>query len=103
MDLAWWIAVIGVPLVGAIFGVDLYIHKCAQTLNDQKDKEIQELHARIEAARGELYEYKINSAQQFATVSTMGELRREMVSALNRIEDKLDKIGERNDRRDNRN
>jgi hypothetical protein len=93
MDLAWWIGVIGVPLVGAVFGVDLYIHKCAQTL-------IEELHDRIDAASRELYEYKINSASLFATVAAMGELKRELVISLSRIEDKLDRMGERNERND---
>lgn len=99
MDLAWWIAVIGVPLVGAIFAVDYYIHRNQQLQCDKKDAEIAALHERINAVTAAFNDYRVNSAQLFATVTAMGEMKREMVSALTRIEDKLDRI-ERNDRRD---
>ena len=99
-DLYWWIAVIGVPLVGAIFAVDYYIHRNQQEECDKKDSEITALHDRINAVTAAFNDYRVNSAQLFATVTAMGEMKREMVSALTRIEDKLDRIGERNDRRD---
>lgn len=93
MDLAWWIAVVGVPLVGAIFGVDFYIHRNAQAERGR-------LALQLEQAKKDFFEYRVNSAQLFATVAALGEVRRELVSSLNRIEDKLDRIVERNDRRD---
>lgn len=98
MDLAWWIAVIGVPLVAAIFGIDFYIHKDANAQNEKKDAEIEALHTRINASNRELYDYKVSSAQLFATSAAMSEMKRDMVAALGRIEDKLDRLAERNAR-----
>jgi hypothetical protein len=106
MDLAWWIGVIGVPLVSALFAADFYIHRNAQTERDravaEKNREIAELHNRISAVNKEFYDYKVGSAQLFATVAAVGEVKRELMNSLGRIEDKLDRIVERNDRHDRR-
>lgn len=106
MDLAWWIVYIAIPVVGALFAADFYIHKNATDERDKaiasKDLEIKELHSRINATNREFYDYKVNSAQLFATVTAVGEVKRELIASLSRIEDKLDRIAERNDRRDSR-
>jgi hypothetical protein len=104
MDLGWWIATIGVPLVGALFALDFFIHRNAQAELEKnicgKDKEIADLHTRINAAAKEFYEYKVTASMLFATNPAMSEVKRELMSSLSRIEDKLDRIVERNDRRD---
>lgn len=93
MDLAWWIAVIGVPLIGAVFAVDFYIHRNAQS-------EREKLSAQLEQTKADFFRYQISSAQLYATMATVDGVKRELVNQLSRIEDKLDRIGERNDRRD---
>lgn len=93
IDLAWWIAVIGVPLVGAIFGVDFYIHRNADTERERLAAEL----ANVKAA---FNDYRVNAASLYATTVAVGEMRRELVAVVTRIEDKLDRIAERNDRRD---
>jgi hypothetical protein len=104
MDLQWWIAVIGVPLVGALFALDFYIHRTAQNELERKieakDAEIGALHNRVNSVSKELYDYKVTAAMMFSTSTAVGEVKRELMNALSRIEDKLDRIGERNDRRD---
>lgn len=110
MDLAWWIAVIGVPLVGAIFAVDFYIHRTAATereraiahkdeqireIRTEKDSQIAVLHARVDNVTKEFSDYKVNSAMLYSTVGAVSEIKREINGSLGRIEDKIDRLVER--------
>ena len=82
MDLAWWIAVIGVPLVGMIFAIDGVIHS--------KSSESSKLcHQRIDALQKELADYKVNSAMLFAQVALVREVKDDLVKVLDRIEERL--------------
>lgn len=96
----WWVAGVAVPLLTAIFAVDFYIHRESDALRDEKDREVAELHTRVNACNKELWDYKVYAAQLFATVSSMSQVRLELMGSLNRIEDKLDKLSERSQRRD---
>ena len=82
MDLAWWIAVIGVPLVGVIFGVDGIIHSKAANSSSG-------LHQRIDALQKEFSDYKVNSALLFAQVALVREVKDDLVKVLDRIEERL--------------
>lgn len=104
MDLAWWIVYILIPLFGAVFAVDFYIHRNAENERDKavakKDAEIALLHSRINSINKELYDYKVSSSQLFATIAAVSEVKRDLLASLGRIEDQLDRLIERNDRRD---
>jgi hypothetical protein len=85
MDLAWWIAVIGVPLVGVIFAIDGVIHSKASTSASV-------LHQRIDALQKEFADYKVNSALLFAQVALVREVKDDLVKVLDRIEERLTSI-----------
>lgn len=81
MDLAWWIAVIAVPLVGSVFFVDGLIHsKAAESSRN--------LHGRIDMLAAQLSDYKLTAAEKFATNGDIGKLE----AHLQRIEDKMDRL-----------
>jgi predicted TIM-barrel enzyme len=82
MDLAWWIAVIGVPLVGVIFAVDGIIHAKAT-------ESARLCHQRIDAMQKEFADYKVNSAMLFAQVALVREVKDDLVKVLDRIEGRL--------------
>lgn len=93
MDLAWWIAVIGVPLVGVIFAIDGVIHSKASTSAST-------LHQRIDALQKDFADYKVNSAMLFAQVALVREVKEDLAKILDRIEQRLGGIEDdlRNDR-----
>jgi hypothetical protein len=110
MDLAWWIGVIGVPLVSALFAIDFYVHRNSQmerekaiaekdselaALRIEKDTAVETLHVRINAINKEFNDYKVNSAMLFATVSAVREIKQELVDQLKNINNKLDRLFER--------
>ncbi len=82
MDLAWWIAVIGVPLIGVIFTVDGIIHAKAS-------ESARLCHVRIDSLQKELADYKVNSAMLFAQVALVREVKEDLVKVLDRIEQRL--------------
>lgn len=85
MDLAWWIAVIGVPLVGSIFAVDGIVHAKAAASASK-------CHDRIDAVAKELAEYKVQAAMLFSTVAMVGEMKKDLKEPLDRIEQRLGAI-----------
>jgi hypothetical protein len=115
-----------IPLIGTIFGVDLFIHKDATNereklatqkdselaaLRAEKDAEIAALHIRIGNLGASFNDYRVNSAQLFATVGAVREVKQEIADALReikagvassfgRIEEKVDRLVERNTRKD---
>lgn len=93
MDLAWWIAVIAVPLVGCIFYVDGLIHSKAQTALDEQrtvsDAASNDLHVRIDTLQKELSDYKVSAAMLFAQVTMTREIKDDIGKVLSRIEDRL--------------
>lgn len=87
MDLGWWIAVIGVPLIGCIFAVDGIIHGKAAAAAAT-------CHSRIDSLQKELADYKVNSAMLFAQVALVREVKDDLVKVLERIEDRIGAIEE---------
>lgn len=93
MDLAWWIAVIGVPLVGVIFAADAWIHSKAMD-------SARLCHQRIDTLQKDFSDYKVNSAMLFAQVALVREVKDDLAKILDRIEQRLGGIEDdlRNDR-----
>jgi predicted TIM-barrel enzyme len=85
MDLAWWIAVVGVPLVGAIFTVDGIIHAKAAANAGR-------CHARIDNVSKELADYKVTAAMLFAQVALVREVKDDLIKVLDRIDQRLGAI-----------
>jgi hypothetical protein len=85
MDLAWWIAFIGVPLTGAIFAVDGIVHRAAAAA-------ARALHDRIDGVAKELYDFKVVAATTYATISYTKDIEVRLLAQLARIEGKLDRV-----------
>ncbi len=88
MDLAWWIAVIGVPLVGGIF---ICIGTVARRIERVKEGAAlgdQRLHERLDKLVEAFGAYQTDAAGRFAT-------REEINGRLQRIEEKIDRLFEK--------
>lgn len=93
MDLAWWIAVIGVPLC---VGILAYV----RSVQSDSKASISKLHERVDAAEKDNASYRLQAAQMFATMSSMSALDRRLSDTLQRIDTKLDRLIERNVEKD---
>ncbi|MBX6329376.1 MAG: hypothetical protein IRY89_12460 [Pseudolabrys sp.] len=78
MDLQWWITVIGVPLVSALFWLRFHDR-------DDVDKALRGL-------KEELANYKLLVATSFVSVSTMKDLENRIMAHLEKIEHKIDRV-----------
>lgn len=78
MDLQWWIAVIGVPVVGALFW--LRFHDREET-----DKELR-------AIKDDLANYKLIVATGFVSVASLKDVERRIMDHLEKIEKKIDRV-----------
>ncbi|WP_409727454.1 hypothetical protein [Pseudorhodoplanes sp.] len=78
MDLQWWITVIGVPLVGALFWLRFH---------DRNETD-----AALRALKDELANYKLLVATSFVTATSMKELEGRIMSHLDKIEKKIDRV-----------
>lgn len=78
MDLQWWITVIGAPLVSALFWLRFHDrHETDAALRNLKD---------------ELANYKLLVATSFVTATSMKELEGRIMSHLDKIEKKIDRV-----------
>ncbi|MGI8524629.1 MAG: hypothetical protein ACR2K5_00335 [Pseudolabrys sp.] len=78
MDLQWWITVIGIPVVGALFWLRFHDR-------DDIDKAMRGL-------KDELANYKLLVATGFASVSHLKEVETRIMAHLEKIEHKIDRV-----------
>jgi len=78
MDLQWWITVIGVPLVGALFWLRFHDRETV-------DKALREI-------KDEMSNYKLLVATSFVSVSSMKDLEERIMMHLEKIEKKIDRV-----------
>lgn len=89
LSLSQWITVVEVPIIIALFG---WIMK---TKGEQaaKYESIAAALARVEQkATQELYDFKLQAAQAYATSSQIQEVERRMLEGIRRIETKMDTL-----------
>lgn len=85
--LSWWITVIDLPALGALFWMIWNTRKeSEQSIHDLKDL----LDVRSNQLREALSAFKLEVAKSYASVSDMKDLEGRIVSHLLRIESKLD-------------
>ncbi|HXF88151.1 MAG TPA: hypothetical protein VNK48_07360 [Xanthobacteraceae bacterium] len=78
MDLQWWITVIGVPLVAALFWLRFHDREAVDSgLREIKD---------------ELSNYKLLVATSFVSVASMKDLENRIMAHLEKIENKIDRV-----------
>jgi len=78
MDLQWWIATIGIPLVGALFWLRFRDR-------DETDKTLRSLAA-------DLASYKLTVATSFVSVSYLKDVEGRIMAHLEKIEKKIDRV-----------
>ena len=78
MDLQWWITVIGVPLVGALFWLRVHDREAI-------DKGLREI-------KDDFANYKLLVATSFVTATSMKDLEVRIMSHLDKIEKKIDRV-----------
>jgi hypothetical protein len=78
MDLQWWITVIGVPLVGALFWLRFHDR-------DEVDNAMRGL-------KDELANYKLLVATSFVSVSYLKDVEGRIMAHLEKIEKKIDRV-----------
>jgi hypothetical protein len=78
MDLQWWIATIGIPLVGALFWLRFRDR-------DETDKTLRGLAA-------DLASYKLTVATSFVSVSYLKDVEGRIMAHLEKIEKKIDRV-----------
>ncbi|MBN9568212.1 MAG: hypothetical protein J0H79_11475 [Alphaproteobacteria bacterium] len=81
MDLQWWIATIGVPLVGMLFWMRF------------RDREIYD--KAIQSLTTDLANYKLNVATSFASIAYLKDIENRIMSQLQKIDEKVDRLSER--------
>jgi hypothetical protein len=78
MDLQWWITVIAIPIVGALFWLRFHDR-------DDIDKAMRDL-------KDELANYKLLVATNFVSVSSLKEVENRIMAHLEKIEKKIDRV-----------
>ncbi len=78
MDLQWWVTVIGVPLVGALFWLRFHDR-------DEVDNSLRDL-------KDELANYKLLVATSFVSVTSLKEVESRIMAHLEKIEKKIDRV-----------
>lgn len=78
MDLQWWVTVIGVPLVGALFWLRFHDR-------DEVDNSLRGL-------KDELANYKLLAATNFVSVTSLKEVESRIMAHLEKIEKKIDRV-----------
>ena len=78
MDLQWWIAVIGIPIVGALFWLRFH---------DRDD-----IDRALQALKDELANYKLLVATSFVSVSYLRDVEDRIMGHLEKIEKKIDRM-----------
>jgi hypothetical protein len=86
--LVWWITVIDLPILSALFWLN---YKTRSDAEDAIDKLYETLEIRSSQLREALSAFKLEVAKSYASVTDMRELEMRIVSHLLRIEDKLDR------------
>jgi hypothetical protein len=78
MDLQWWIATIGLPLVGALFWLRFHDR-------DETDKALRSLTT-------DLANYKLTVATGFASISHLKDVETRIMAHLEKIDQKIDRV-----------
>ena len=78
MDLQWWITMIGIPIVGALFWLRFH---------DRDD-----IDTAMRALKDDLANYKLLVATGFASVSHLKEVETRIMAHLEKIEHKIDRV-----------
>lgn len=78
MDLQWWIATIGIPLVGALFWMRLRDR-------DEVDNALRDL-------KDELANYKLIVATSFVSVPYLKDVEGRIMAHLEKIDHKIDRV-----------
>jgi hypothetical protein len=78
MDLQWWVTVIGVPVVGALFWLRFHDR-------DEVDNSLRGL-------KDELANYKLLVATNFVSVTSLKEVESRIMAHLEKIEKKIDRV-----------
>jgi hypothetical protein len=78
MDLQWWIATIGIPLVGALFWLRFRDR-------DETDKTLRNIAA-------DLASYKLTVATSFVSVSYLKDVEGRIMAHLEKIDQKIDRV-----------
>ncbi len=87
LSLTWWISVIEVPVISALF-LQLWQHR---KQFDSKLEHLSELQSKYRAQHSEsLANYKLEVAKHYASNQSLREVEGRLVAHLNRIEAKLD-------------
>jgi hypothetical protein len=78
MDLQWWIATIGIPLVGALFWLRF------------RDRE--ETDKALRGLTTDLSNYKLTVATGFASIAYLKDVETRIMTHLEKIEHKIDRV-----------
>jgi hypothetical protein len=100
MDLQWWITVIAVPLIVAIFTVDGAIHAAAIRSAKSCHLRIDALVDKLTGVERENYQWRESAGRTFATSAQFGVLETRLTGALERMDAKLDRLIDRNYEKD---
>ena len=78
MDLQWWITAIGIPLVGGLIWLRFH---------DREDMD-----KGFRALKDDLSNYKLHAAINFVSVSSLREVEARIMTHLEKIEQKIDRM-----------
>ena len=78
MDLQWWITVIGVPVIGALFWLRFHDR-------EEADKALRNL-------KDDLANYKLLVATGFVSVASLKDVEGRIMAHLEKIEKKIDRV-----------
>ncbi len=88
MDLAWWIQVVEVPLIGGFF---LWIRNQISAVEHLVERLRENYAFHVDAIRKDLADYKLDVARNYASMSAMKDLETRLTDHLLRIEKKLER------------
>lgn len=89
MDLQWWIAVIGVPGVGSIMWLIFKVKNDAE-------REAKAAERRLQTLSDDLHNFKLRTAETYATLVYMKDVEHRIMGQLEKIDDKLERVMDRN-------
>ena len=87
IDLVWWISAIEIPVIS---GLIWFVQKLRRDVDGRQDHYGALLNSQVAQLREALSSFKIEVAQNYATVRDLREVESRIVVHLSRIESKLD-------------